>query len=63
MRVPCACKIYLIDPEHSSFVRDGIPLCGAATCEKVREHQHMRREANNADRVPNEVYAKRYPDI
>jgi hypothetical protein len=60
MKVACACQRYLIDPAHAAYHKDGRPMCNQATCDKVREHRHL----NDADRVPNEVYAKRlYPDI
>lgn len=43
MRRACACGIYLIDPEHATYVRYGVPLCPEATCQKVREHRSLTR--------------------
>lgn len=43
--VLCACDIYLIDPEHSNYVRNGRPVCHEATCAKVAANR-------NAVRVP-----------
>jgi hypothetical protein len=44
----CACGVYTIDDEHSNYVRDNgdgtsTPFCPVWTCEKVKEHRHMRR--------------------
>lgn len=47
-RVACYCKRYLINPEHATYVKNGIPMCNENTCQKVAEH----REARNLRRVP-----------
>lgn len=47
-RVACYCKRYLINPENATYVKNGIPMCNEATCQKVKEH----RDARNLRRVP-----------
>lgn len=71
MRVPCFCKRYLVNPENATYVKDGVPMCNAATCDKLKEHREdmaLRRvpyfDETEADRVA-EPYGKnaRYIDI
>lgn len=52
MRVPCLCGVYRLNPENATYVREGVPLCHAATCQKVAEHRHVAR-------VPEPSYAAR----
>ena len=35
----CFCRRFRIDPEEATFVKNGIPLCSASTCQKVKEHR------------------------
>lgn len=61
MKVACFCKRYLIDPGNATYVKNGIPMCNQATCDKVREHRHLKYDD---DDVANDPLAKRlYPDI
>lgn len=46
--VMCFCRRYKINPENATFVKNGVPMCCAATCQKVKEH----REARELRRVP-----------
>lgn len=39
MRVHCHCHRYLVNPEHATYVKNGVPMCAAATCQKVQEHR------------------------
>lgn len=43
MKVRCPCGPYLIEanPEHSTYVRDGVPMCNERTCQAVREHRGL----------------------
>lgn len=60
----CACDAYFIDNEHATYVREGVPLCSAATCQKVKEHReqgyiyYAGDDPGDEDRVGNEVHAK-----
>ena len=40
----CFCRRYMISPESANYVRDGIPMCSAATCQKVAEHRVAREQ-------------------
>lgn len=48
MRVLCYHGRYHINPENSTHVKDGVPLCNAATCQQVLAH----RQARDLRRVP-----------
>ena len=40
MLVSCACGAFEINPEHSDYVRNGVPVCNnSETCRKVKWHR------------------------
>lgn len=63
MRVACACGIYLIEANNATYVRNGVPLCNEATCQKVREHRNLRRVPFADEDVPDMLAKRLYPDI
>lgn len=71
--VLCFCQRFRINPENATYVRNGVPLCNAATCQKVQEHREARALRRTPfaddieyDRIP-EPHAKsayaRYGDL
>lgn len=48
-RVLCYHGKYYLNPENSTYVKDGVPMCHEWTCEKVKEHR--KRETCDLSRV------------
>lgn len=62
MQVRCACGVHTVDPEHSNYVKNGVPMCAPWTCQKVREHANLARAPHfddiEHDRLPSTIHAK-----
>lgn len=69
MLVQCACGAYRINPEHATYVKDGVPMCHEETCRKVKERRDLGRVPHFDDaafdvvfdQMPREIYAKGDP--
>lgn len=63
MRTTCACGAHQVETEHATYVRNGVPLCPEWTCQKVKEHMHLRRaphfdDIEHDDQVPTHIHAR-----